>query len=41
MIVNQNAENGYEVLRGRAITHTPVENTQLTLVWKTLKGVRK
>ena len=37
--IGQNIGNSQEKLRRLAITKTPVRNHQLTLVWKTLKGV--
>ena len=37
--IGQNTENDPEDLRWLAVAHTPVEDHQLMLVWKTLKRV--
>ena len=37
--INQNTEKSSGDLRRNAVAQTPVWNYQLTLVWKTLKGV--
>ena len=39
--ISQNTEKSPENLRRFAVTQTPVENQQLTLVWKTLKRRRR
>ena len=38
--ISQNTEKSPGDLRRFAVTQTPVENHQLTLVWKTLKRVK-
>ena len=38
--IGQNTEKSPGDLRRLAVTQTPVEDHQLTLVWKTLKGVK-
>ena len=38
--IGQNTEKSLGGLRRLAVTQTPVEDHQLTLVWKTLKGVK-
>ena len=37
--ISQNTEKCSEDLRRPAVTQTPEKNHQLTLMWKTLKGV--
>ena len=38
--ISQNTEKSLEETRRLAVPQTPVRNSQLTLGWKTLKGVK-
>ena len=39
--IGQNTEKSAEDLKWLAVTRNPVQNYQVTLMWKTLKGVKK